>query len=230
MQQTQVQQPVQPKVETEKEEVNSVEIYQQIQKIAEARALKDLGMTAAQFEELSYNDDAESISKKKLYDIAMTTNVQSLLNEVAQEKEQVKSSQAETHAALQEMVPVITEYQKDPHFGEIDNMMQTHYQTLPYNQATKIASVLERLKNQTYTRADLPILDEYYKATRELFYSKLSGVTKTPQSAPKIKPPIVEGAGGGGSTPPAKVDFRQMRTMDARQRSEFLRKVLRQNP
>ena len=227
----QVQAPVteQPPAEASTEQINPIEVYQQIQKIAEAKTLKDLGMTAAQYEEIAYNDDAESISKKKLYDIAMTTNVQSLLQDVAAEKEQANMVQVETNAALQEMIPVVEEYRKDPHFAEIDHMMQTHYMTLPYNQATKIAPVLERLKHNTYTRSDLPILDEYYKASREAFYSKLSGVSKTAQPAPREKPPIVENAGGGGSTPASKIDFRQMRTMDARQRSDFLRNALRQN-
>lgn len=226
-----VQAPVteQPPAEDSKEQVNPIDVYKQIQKIAEAKTLKDLGMTAAQYEEIAYNDDAESISKKKLYDIAMTTNVQSLLQDVAAEKEQANMVQVETNAALQEMIPVVEEYRKDPHFAEIDHMMQMHYMTLPYNQATKIAPVLERLKNNTYTRSDLPILDEYYKASREAFYSKLSGVSKTAQPAPREKPPIVENAGGGGSTPASKIDFRQMRTMDARQRSDFLRNALRQN-
>jgi len=226
-----VQDPVteQPPSEDSTEQINPIEVYQQIQKIAEAKTLKDLGMTAAQYEEIAYNDDAESISKKKLYDIAMTTNVQSLLQDVAAEKEQANMAQVETKAALQEMIPVVEEYRKDPHFTEIDHMMQTHYMTLPYNQATKIAPVLERLKNNTYTRSDLPILDEYYKASREAFYSKISGVSKTAQPAPRKKPPIVENAGGGGSTPASKIDFRQMRTMDARQRSDFLRNALRQN-
>lgn len=226
-----VQAPVteQPPVEDSKEQVNPIDVYKQIQKIAEAKTLKDLGMTAAQYEEIAYNDDAESMSKKKLYDIAMTTNVQSLLQDVAAEKEQANMAQVETKAALQEMIPFVEEYRKDPHFTEIDHMMQTHYMTLPYNQATKIAPVLERLKHNTYTRSDLPILDEYYKASREAFYSKLSGVSKTAQPAPREKPPIVENAGGGGSTPASKIDFRQMRTMDARQRSDFLRNALRQN-
>ena len=90
--------------------------------------------------------------------------------------------------------------------------MASRVNELPYREAVKLVPVLERLKNGTVTRADLPILGQFYKDTRMEYYAKKNEVGRAPAAV--RKPPAVEQPGNGGKVPPripanfAKMSFR----------------------
>lgn len=130
--------------------------------------------------------------------------------------------QQEREAVWAEITPEINEYKKDPNFAVIDQMLNTHYQNLPYNQAIVVKDILDRWQNNgPVSRNDIAPFRDYYKATREAYYAKVSGVSSQPVHA---RPPMVESPGTTAKQAPQPVNWAAMRNMDARERSEFLRK------
>lgn len=219
MQQKQEPQQQQPQISQE-------ELYKRINSLAHKQAMQEVGITQEDIDGASYSDDDTVKSKVAAYNVAMQANVNKILTQITYEQAQQSQIRAESQAALQQIIPAVAEYQKDPNFPAIDRMLKSHYQTMPYQQACQISAAIQRVERGVPTRADLPVLESYYKATREAFYSKQAGVTRTPQPAQKAKPPVVETPGGKAATQPQNVDWRSMRNMDTRERSEFLRSHL----
>jgi hypothetical protein len=120
------------------------------------------------------------------------------------------------------------EYQKtEPHFNEIDQLMGSYWQTMPYEKAQKVIPTLNRavqvFSGQPGARllpSDKDVLNEYYQECKKVFYTKQTGVGTTPKP---VKPavPNVEHTGQASNTPVDKVDWSAMRSMNPRQRREF---------
>ena len=200
------------------------DVYRRIQEAAEVKALQDLGITRERLAELSFSDNPEETKKAEEYRVAVQMNVNAIAREVDAYQRTLVQQQTEAQAFRAEFLPKIQQVQaSEPNFNQIDLMMETFYQQLPYNEAVQVAEVIQRYQNGACTRADIPVLEDYYNKTRAAFYAKQTGLSSAPTPAPKAAPPQVERAGKVPAAPPAQVDWSAMRTMGVRERSEFLR-------
>ena len=200
------------------------DLYRRIQSAAEEKALKDLGITREQLSELSYAESDEDAKKAAEYRVAVQMNVNAIAREIDAYQTTLAQQRAETEAFAAAFVPKMQQVQaSEPNFNQIDVMMETYYQQMPYQEAVQVAELIERYKQGLCTRADIPLIESYYNKTRAAFYAKKTGLSAAPTPAPKPTPPTVEGAGKVAPSAPEPVDWRAMRTMSARERSAFLR-------
>jgi hypothetical protein len=200
------------------------DVYRRIQEAAEAKAMHDLGLTREQLSDLSYSDDDADRKRAEDYRVAVQMNVNVIAREVDAYQKALLQQQAEAQAFSAEFLPKMQQVQRsEPNFNQIDLMMETFYQQLPYHEAVRVAEAIQRYQNGTSTRADIPVLEDYYNKTRAAFYAKQTGLSPSPAPAAKAAPPRVEGAGKVAASAPEQVDWRAMRTMGMRERSAFLR-------
>lgn len=223
-QQAMQMQPPQPPVAESEQSQEGAELYRRIQEAAEKKAMKDFGIAPEQLSEMLYSDDPAETKKVEEFRVAVQMNVNAITREIDAYQMTIRQQQAEAQAFMQEFTPKMQQVQaSEPNFNQIDVMMETYYQQLPYQEAVQVAAVIERYKNGTCTRADIPLIESYYNKTRAAFYAKQTGLSSAPTPAPKAAPPQVEGAGKVAAAPSAQVDWSAMRTMGVRERSEFLR-------
>jgi hypothetical protein len=241
MQQMQMQRNAQPPIQappkpTEEQikqaQTQRAAAYQQITRLAEQKASQDVGITKEELDDAEYSDDEELQKKVQAYKAAVRFNTDAISNEIMRQRAiQAQQAQAiwnETQETMKVIMPKWQEYQKDPHYNDIDNMMADYYKHLPFDEGVKVKQSLDRFVAGRPVRADADVLDNYYKKTKEAYYSQATGVSTTPQPAPqKQRPPRVEQPGQHGTSAPQAVDWGKMRSMTPRQRSEFLRTYLR---
>nr|DAS84534.1 MAG TPA: hypothetical protein [Caudoviricetes sp.] len=203
---------------------HGTDIYRRIQSAAEEKALKDLGITREQLSELSYAESDEDAKKAEEYRVAVQMNVNAIAREIDAYQMNLAKQRAEAEAFAAEFVPKMQQVQaSEPNFNQIDVMMETFYQQLPYQEAVQVAELIERYRQGLCTRADIPLIESYYNKTRAAFYAKQTGLSPAPTPAPKATPPTVEGAGKVAQSAPDPVDWSAMRTMGVRERNKFLR-------
>lgn len=223
-QQQTMQMPQVPQQDAQVPTPQQTDLYRRIQNAAEEKALQDLGITRESLADLSYADSEEGAKKAEEFRVAVQMNVNAITREIDAYQMELRQQQAEAQAFMQEFAPKIQQVQREePNFNQIDLMMENFYQQLPYQEAVQVAAAVERYKNGTCTRADIPVLESYYNKTRAAFYAKQTGISPTPQPAPKAAPPQVEGAGKVAPNAPDQVDWRAIRAMSVRERNEFLR-------
>lgn len=229
----QPQQPPQPTAEQIAQmQAQRAAAYEQITKLAEQKACQDLGVTKEQLEDAEYSDDEALQAKARAFESAVRFNVDAISNEIMRQKavqvQQIQAQQRETQEAMQMILPKWEEYKRDPHYHDIDVMMENHYKSLPFEEGVKVKQSIDRLLAGRPVKADMDVLDAYYKRTKAAYYAKATGVGTTPQPAlQKQRPPRVEQPGQHGASAPQAVDWGKMRSMTPRQRSEFLRTYLR---
>lgn len=207
-------------------------VYEQITQLAEKKACDDLGVTKAQLNDAKFSDDEELQKKAQAFEAAVRFNTNAISQEIMRQRaaqaQQIQAIQRETQETMQAIMPKWQEYQKDPHYNDIDNMMGEYYKTMPFDEGAKVKQSIDRFLAGRPVKADVDILDNYYKKTKEAYYAKATGVGTTPQPAPqRQRPPRVEQPGQHGASTPQAVDWGKMRSMTPRQRSEFLRTYLR---
>ena len=220
-------QPQEPQITPEQAAQAQMAVYNEIQTMAQQKAATELGITPEQLEEAKYSDDKALQQRVEAYNMAVRMNVdeikQTLIANRMAQQQQEQARQMEIKQQLDTIMPKWQEYQKDPHYNEIDTMMGDMYKTMPYEEGAKIAQAINRIQNKQPVKGDFDTLNGYYLKTREAFYAKQTGVGTTPQPAPaQAKPPIVEKPGSGASAPSAPVNWGSMRTMTPLQRSKFL--------
>lgn len=226
------QAPPQPTAEQVAQEQKArAAVYEQITQLAEQKACNDLGVTKAQLHDAKFSDDEELQKKAQAFEAAVRFNTQAISNEIMRQRaaqaQQMQAVQRETQETMQAIMPKWNEYKQDPHYNDIDNMMGEFYKTLPFEEGVKVKQSIDRFLAGRPVKADVDILDNYYKRTKEAYYAKATGVSTTPQPVQKAKPPRVEQPGQHGTTAPQKVDWSKMRGMTPRQRSQFLQTYLR---
>lgn len=206
-------------------------MYRRMREVAEAKARADLGLSASDLEGAEYGEDEEAQKKVEAYRVAVEMNIQQLARSIDEHQRQMVAEQQESQQAMAQIVPLYQQLAAtEPHFAEIDQMMIGHYRRMAYADAVKVEAAMRRLAQGTPTRADVPVLKEYYDKTRKAFYAKRQGVPTTPVPAmppARAQPPRVEGAGRVTAAPAKEVDWRAMRTMDARERNAFIAANLR---
>lgn len=227
------QAPPQPTAEqVQQEQKARAAVYEQITQLAEKKACEDLGVTKAQLNDAKFSDDEELQKKAQAFEAAVRFNTNAISQEIMRQRaaqaQQMQAIQRETQETMQAIMPKWQEYQKDPHYNDIDNMMGEYYKTMPFDEGAKVKQSIDRFLAGRPVKADVDILDNYYKKTKEAYYAKATGVGTTPQPAPqRQRPPRVEQPGQHGTSAPQAVDWGKMRSMTPRQRSEFLRTYLR---
>lgn len=206
-------------------------MYRRMREVAEAKARADLGLSASDIEGVEYGEDEEAQKKVEAYRVAVEMNLQQLARSVDEHQRQMVAAQQESQQAMAQIVPLYQQLAAtEPHFAEIDQMMIGHYRRMAYADAVKVEAAMRRLAQGAPTRADVPVLKEYYDKTRKAFYAKRQGVPTTPVPAmppARAQPPKVEGAGRVTAAPVKEVDWRAMRTMNARERNAFIAANLR---
>lgn len=206
-------------------------VYEQITQLAEKKACEDLGVTKAQLNDAKFSDDEELQKKAQAFEAAVRFNTNAISQEIMRQRaaqaQQMQAVQRETQETMQAILPKWNEYKQDPHYNDIDNMMGEFYKTMPFEEGVKVKQSIDRFLAGRPVKADVDILDNYYKRTKEAYYAKATGVSTTPQPVQKAKPPRVEQPGQHGTTAPQKVDWTKMRGMTPRQRSHFLQTYLR---
>lgn len=228
MQQMAQQTPAQP-TEPVDNSANMVAAYQQMEKYAREKAFHDLGIDGEQaLSELQYSDDAQDKQKYAVFNTAVQQNMQLIGQAVAEQQSRAVAEEQATRQELEIIRNGVMEYQKnEPHFDEIDKLMGTHWQSMPYEQAQKVIPTLNRavqvFSGQPGARllpSDKDVLNEYYQECKKVFYANQTGVGTTPKP---VKPtvPNVEHTGQASNSPDERVNWRAMRGMSPRERREF---------
>ncbi len=227
-QMAQPQAPAQP-TEPVDNSANMVAAYQQMEKYAREKAFHDLGIEGEQaLSELQYSDDAQDKQKYAVFNTAVQQNMQLIGQAVAEQQSRAVAEEQATKQELEIIRNGVMEYQKnEPHFDEIDKLMGTHWQSMPYEQAQKVIPTLNRavqvFSGQPGARllpSDKDVLNEYYQECKKVFYANHTGVGTTPKPV-KHAVPNVEHTGQFSNAPDEKVDWSAMRGMNPRQRREF---------
>lgn len=195
-------------------------LYADIDDAAKKKAMQDLGITADDLSLSEYSDDEETKKKIQEYTTAVAWNRQTLINAMQQQQMQEQGKLAQQRAIYQSITDFAADKQKsEPHFAEINKMLSTHYQELPYKEAATIAGAIDALNQGNITEQQCKVLEQYYENTRTYFYGKQNDLTKQPK---KIPVPNVEKPGMGAQTKPKAVDFTKMRSMGDRERRAFM--------
>ncbi len=195
-------------------------LYADIDSAAKKKAMQDLGITDDDLSLSEYSDDEETKKKVQEYTTAVAWNKQALINAMQQQQMQEQGKLAQQRAIYQGITDFAADKQKnEPHFAEINQMLSTHYQELPYKEAATIAGAINALNKGNITEQQCKVLEQYYEDTRTYFYGKQNGLTKQPK---KIPVPNVEKPGMGAQTKPKSVDFTKMRSMGDRERRAFM--------
>lgn len=195
-------------------------LYADIDDAAKKKAMQDLGITDDDLSLSEYSDDEETKKKVQEYTTAVAWNKQALINAMQQQQMQEQGKLAQQRAIYQSITDFAADKQKsEPHFTEINQMLSTHYQELPYKEAATIAGAIDALNKGNITEQQCKVLEQYYEDTRTYFYGKQNDLTKQPK---KIPVPNVEKPGMGAQTKPKAVDFTKMRSMGDRERRAFM--------
>ncbi len=195
-------------------------LYADIDEAAKKKAMQDLGITADDLSLSEYSDDEETKKKVQEYTTAVAWNRQTLINAMQQQQMQKQTQQSQQQAIYKSITDFAADKQRnEPHFTEINQLLSSHYQELPYKEAATIASAINALNQGNITEQQCKVLEQYYNDTRTYFYGKQNDLTKQPK---KIPVPNVEKPGMGAQTKPKAVDFTKMRSMGDRERRAFM--------
>lgn len=226
MQQQAQAQPPQPPVNNGEK---MVAIYQQMEKYARDKAFHDLGIDGEEgLSQLQYSDNPADKQKAAVFGTAVQQNMQNLSRAVADEQARMASEAQTTANEVNIIRNGVAEYAKtEPHWNEIDQMMNTHWKEMPFDKAgpvvqtlNRVVSVFKGVPGAKLLPQDKEVLNNYYLECKKAFYAKQTGVGTTPQPV-KSQVPNVEHTGQASNTPPDKVDWTAMRGMSPRARREF---------
>ena len=209
-------QPQQPTPEAEPVDntAKAREFYGKVQQMAQERAMKEVGITQDELDVSEYTDDQELLNKAKAYQVAVENNRAQILQDVDNIQRQQKAAEDDHAKAYQTIASFVGEMRKkEPNFDAIDNLMISRVAKMPYEEAVKVAPLIQKVQNGSLTTADLPALQEMYNQTRLEFYSKKTGVGL----APKVeKPMFVENPGNGQEAPRQTTPLNALGSMSKR--------------
>ena len=104
------------------------------------------------------------------------------------------------------------EIRTEPKFTEINNALETYYQSLPYAKGAKYAEALNAYKAGTATEAQANVLKEYYDETKRMIYAKANNLSTTP--TPVVRTPARVESPGTGLDTPRQADPTELRGLD----------------
>jgi len=206
------------------------EFFAKLNEEAKAQALSDLGISEADYKAKEFEDEA----MVERFEAAKEWHRSRLINELqarARSEETARSQQASILGQVRSYVQ--EQRAKEPHFDEIDRMMGTLYQELPYNKAMPIAEAIQAMRTNTLKPNQLAILQEYYEIGRQMFYAKRNGLTPNrPQTVAqpiRQQPPVVEQSGSGDTVvkQPSVTETDMRNAQSARERNNILYELLK---
>ena len=210
-QQQAAQQQQQPQQQDNGKGNNAQEFYAEVNRMAEDRAMKEIGITKDELDVAPYTDDEELKNKFSAYNTAVENNKSQILQAVDTIQRQQRAAAADTQLAYQTIAAFAAEMrQKDKNFDEIDKYMLARIDSMPHKEAAKIVPVIEKARAGRLSMADLPVFQEMYNQARMEYYSKKTGVPLAPQ------PAHVEAPGNGKEPPKKAPDLSALGSMDER--------------
>ena len=214
------------KLTPEEQQANMQAFLEGLDKEAAKRAAVDAGLTEDDLANMDFMDenDQKAINFKLFKEWHRTQ----LMGEL-QQRAAVETTAREKQAAIyQDINKFVAEAKaSEPNFDAIDKMMNTRFQTLPYEQGKKIEAVYAALKAGNITEAQTVELRKYYENCKKEYYAKKTGLSTTPK--PVAKPPVVERAGNGEEIHKEYVpDYKALRAnSDPRAKRAWLAEFLR---
>lgn len=199
--------------------------YNRVEAMAKEETLKSLGLTQDELDAAEYTDDKELEAKAAQYETALAWNRSRIAEAIQREiyaSKQAKQAQEDIYNGINAYTNELMA--KEPNFQNINVMMESHYKTLPYDEAKDIAGAIEAYKNGNITEQQCETLKSYYEKTRIAYYAKLNNLNTTPT---KVKPPKVEqrGNGNAGNTNTVTIEsLRNAKTM--KEKSSIIGKLL----
>ena len=203
------------------------DFYSRLDAEAKERALKDMDITAEQLDELEFEDEAGHMAYKAAYD----WHRQQLIAEVQQKVAQESAHKQAQQAIYQGIMNFVNEARvKEPNFNAIDQIMQTRYKTMPYEQGRAAEEAINALRAGNITEAQTETLRKYYEDVRKEYYAEKNKLSTTPKAAPK--PPVVESAGTGNQLPKDNsLDYAALRNArNVRDRKAWISNFLSNRP
>jgi len=206
------------------------EFFTKLNEESKARALADLGITEEDYRAKEFEDEA----LVDRFETAKEWHRNRLINELqsrSRNEELQRSRQVDMLGQIQAYVK--EQRAKEPHFDEIDRMMGTLYQELPYNKATVIANAIQAMKTNNLNPSQLATLQEYYEIGRQMFYARRNGLA--PNGAQHTatqtnrQPPMVERPGTGETVgkPPSVTEQDMRNAKNTRDRKQILYELLK---
>lgn len=193
-----------------------MEFLEKIEKTSRELTMQQLGLTEqdlADRDYADYSDNPDLEKRVKAFEGLNAYNRQQIINDV-----QAQQAKAAQQAAAQKAVNdsilsfAQNEIRTEPKFTEINNALETYYQSLPYAKGAKYAEALNAYKAGTATEAQANVLKEYYDETKRMIYAKANNLSTTP--TPVVRTPARVESPGTGLDTPRQADPTELRGLD----------------
>ena len=193
-----------------------MEFLEKIEKTSRELTMQQLGLTEqdlADKDYADYSDNPDLEKRVKAFEGLNAYNRQQIINDV-----QAQQAKAAQQAAAQKAVNdsilsfAQNEIRTEPKFTEINNALETYYQSLPYAKGAKYAEALNAYKAGTATEAQANVLKEYYDETKKMIYAKANNLSTTP--TPVVRTPARVESPGTGLDTPRQADPTELRGLD----------------
>ncbi len=221
-------QKVEKQLTPEEQQAALKEFYAKLKDNARERAMKDLGITAERLEEMDLEGDDDGLEAFKT---ACDWHRQQLINEVQQKvgaESAAKQAQQEIYRGIMQFVE--TAKAQEPNFNAIDQIMQTRYKTLPYEQGRAAEEAINALKSGNITEAQTETLRKYYEDVRREYYAEKNKISTTPTPVKKAPPVVENGSGINQAQKVAAPDYAALRNATSlRERKAWISNFLNSN-
>jgi hypothetical protein len=195
-------------------------MFTDIETAAENQARQVTGVSQQDLETADYSDDAQLKQRVEMYNTAKQYYQQQLIGAIQSQQQQAQQAKSQQDAIYQSIAEFVADKSKtEKHFQEINQMMTTHYQNMPFKDAAAVSDAIQALNAGKINEQQCKALESYYNVTRAAYYAKANNLTKQPK---KVPVPKVEGPGTGATEPPKPFDFSKLRDMTERERRAAL--------
>lgn len=195
-------------------------MFTDIETAAENQARQVTGVSQQDLETADYSDDAQLKQRVDMYNTAKQYYQQQLIGAIQSQQQQAQQAKTQQNAIYQSIAEFVADKSKtEKHFQEINQMMTTHYQNMPFKDAAAVSDAIQALNAGKINEQQCKVLESYYNVTRAAYYAKANDLTKQPK---KVPVPKVEGPGTGATEPPKPFDFSKLRDMTERERRAAL--------
>lgn len=195
-------------------------MFTDIETAAENQARQVTGVSQQDLDTADYSDDAQLKQRVEMYNTAKQYYQQQLIGAIQSQQQQAQQAKNQQNAIYQSIAEFVEDKSKtEKHFQEINQMMTTHYQNMPFKDAAAVSDAIQALNAGKINEQQCKVLESYYNVTRAAYYAKANDLTKQPK---KVPVPKVEGPGTGATEPPKPFDFSKLRDMTERERRAAL--------
>lgn len=204
--------------------------FRNVAQKAKAEALAELKMTeddlTKDIDLLDFEEQEELQKKRDAFQELNQLNQSVLLNQVQFQMAQQAQERERQLSVVRDIVAYAEELGKtEPNFQHINNMMRTHYQTLPYQDGAVVKEAIDALSAGTINQKQAEVLRSYYEKTRLAFYADKNNLTTRPQTI--TTPPVTEKTSSGSYQQAEMPNWESMRGMTQRERTQYIIKHLR---